>query len=132
MDPLLTCIEASSRAGEYAVTVILPDGGERALVMTVNDDSVQLPAAAGVDGWSPDSESFRAVTEAVLAVDRARRVGTPAVRLLDVPGGWDVGLGNVVLSSTGTPECVAHGELQAAEGGRWECAECGAAALFGG
>lgn len=132
MDPLLTRIEASARAGEYAVTVALPDGSERALVMTVTDDDVHLPAAAGIEGWATGSASYRAVAEAVLAVDRARRIGPPGVQLQDVPGGWDVTLGNVALGADGTPQCVAHGALEAAGDGRWACAECGAAAQFGG
>lgn len=132
MDPLLTRIEASPRAGEYAVTVALPDGSDRSLVMTVTDDgTVLLPAAAGVEGWPSDSASYRAVTEAVLAVDRARRVVPAGVQLQDVPGGWDVTLGNVVLGGAGQPQCVAHGALEAGDGGRWQCPECGAAALFG-
>lgn len=133
MDPLLTRIEATARAGEFAVTVVLPDGTERVLVMTVTGDppTVALPPAAGIDGWTAAAESYRAVTEAVLAVDRARRIGPAGVQLLDVPGGWDVSLGNVILDGSGQPECVAHGALRPVGDGRFECADCGAAALFG-
>ena len=84
-----------------------------------------------IPGWSPDSASFRAAVAAVGALDEARRlVGAQRPQLLDVDGGWDVGLGNVVLAPAGLPACVAHGNLEPVGSQRWECPACGARALF--
>ncbi|HEY0167495.1 MAG TPA: hypothetical protein VGB75_10685 [Jatrophihabitans sp.] len=44
--------------------------------------------------------------------------------------GWDVGIGNVVLSPEGAPTRVGHGELAASEAGVFRCQTCGAAARY--
>jgi hypothetical protein len=68
----------------------------------------------------------------VIAFDRARASVPATATLTDVDGGWDVMLGNVVLSADRTPECGAHGPMQADEAGEWRCAECGARAVLVG
>jgi hypothetical protein len=50
--------------------------------------------------------------------------------LHDVPGGWDVSLGNVVLAASGRARCTAHGEMTADDDGVLVCGECGARARF--
>ncbi|MBV9594588.1 MAG: hypothetical protein JO147_12430 [Actinobacteria bacterium] len=132
MDPLLQRIDAQPRPGSYAVTFLMSDGQERSVVMRVEGDAVDVPAANLLDGWDPASESFRAALTAVAAAHRAREAaGTSRSLLLDVEGGWDVSIGNVVLGDNGRPTCVAHGEMGEPTPGRFECAECGAAATYG-
>ena len=67
---------------------------------------------------------------ALTAVDAARRSLMPAASLQDVPGGWDVSLGNVVLDDAGRPVCTAHGPLTESAD-VFVCAECGARATLG-
>jgi hypothetical protein len=47
-----------------------------------------------------------------------------------VPGGWDVGLGNVTLSGNGIPACASHGEMAPCDDSTFECLECNARAVF--
>jgi hypothetical protein len=139
VDPLLRRIEAHSDSLEvsgvqvstYTVTLVVAGNSERAILMQVVGDTVTVPEANLIPGWSATSETFRAVQSAVAAVHRARTaVGGSQPRLMDVAGGWDVGIGNIVLSDAGRPTCVSHGELARIDGNLVECAECGARALF--
>ncbi len=97
--------------------------------MDVSADGVHVAEANLPDGWSHDSDAFRATADAVRAVHQARSAGPPATTLVDVDGGWDVGLGNVVLNVEGVPSCTAHGAMRAAND-LYECAECGARAAL--
>jgi len=131
MDPLLRKIEALSEPGCYSLTFTLESGEERAIVMRMRGDEPIAPAAGALEGWSPQSATFDATIAAVRALHTARQLTGPAkARLLDIEGGWDVGIGNVILSAAGEPSCVAHGELASVQPGVFRCAECGAAARY--
>jgi hypothetical protein len=71
-----------------------------------------------------------AVAEAVLALHRARARGSTLPTLRDVPGGWDVSIGNVVLTA-GVPHCLADGPMEA-DGDTYTCPVCGARAVLDG
>ncbi len=138
VDPLLQRIDALPEPGCYSVTFLLAGNHERSVVMKVpraadaTARDVIVPEANMLPGWSPASASFVAVLAAVLAVDQARnRADSADEALRDAPGGWDVGIGNIVLDAAGRPSCVAHGELEQVETGRYVCATCQAQALFG-
>jgi hypothetical protein len=146
VNPLLRRIEALNDIGgytnageyvdscDYTATFLLPDGGERAIMIAVAGSEVSAPAANLIPGWPSESESFQAVLAAVRAVHLARTsVSERRPSLLDVPGGWDVGLGNITLSDNGIPTCVSHGELAVldpSDGSRYECEACGASAIY--
>ena len=131
VEPMLTAVEAMTEQGCYTARFRLSNGAEQSAILRVRDGVVGAPEANMIAGWSPESGSFRAVIAVISAMDEARNLaGSQQPRLLDVDGGWDVGLGNVLLDSEGLPACVAHGRLQQGTGDRWACEECGAAALF--
>jgi hypothetical protein len=136
VDPLLHRIEAMPEHGCYSVSFWLDGDNERSVVMKVvgtegTDGEVQAPEANLLPGWSPASASFVAVLAAVRAVHDARSgVAGSAALLRDVPGGWDVGVGNVVLDE-GHPICVAHGGLELTESATYVCPACGAQAMYG-
>jgi hypothetical protein len=133
VNPLLRRIEALADDGAYTVLFGLPDGQERSLVMRAKDGEISVPEANLIPGWPAASDSFQAAVAAVAAMHSARESAGPGrVRLSDVPGGWDVGLGNIVLADSGMPACVGHGELEPREGALFECVTCGALALFDG
>ena len=48
----------------------------------------------------------------------------------DVTGGWDVSLGNIVLSAQGVPSCVSHGDLETTDGVSFHCVGCGARGIY--
>jgi hypothetical protein len=130
-EPLLHRIEALAESCCYAVTVELPNGATGTVTVRVVNGQVGAPEANMIPGWSIDSPSFIATLAAVAAVDEARRSATSSgPRLADVPGGWDVGLGNVVLSAQGRPICVAHGEMAALANGLFQCEGCEARAVL--
>ena len=129
MAAILHRIEALPGAGRYAVTFRRDDGGEQTAVVDVTGDGIHVAEANLPDGWTRDSDAFRTTTNAVRAMHQARAAGRAAIALIDVPGGWDVGLGNVVLSATGVPSCTAHGEM-VVDGEVYECAECGGRAAL--
>jgi hypothetical protein len=132
VDPLLRRIEALSVDGSYALSFLMADGQERSMVISLDNGEVDVPEANLFEGWATTSESFRAAVAAVRAMDHARKaVGPRAGALRDVPGGWDVGLGNVTLSDAGQPVCIAHGELELTESATYQCPSCGALALYG-
>lgn len=131
---MLHRIEALPGDGRYAVTFRRPDGSEQTAVVQITGEGDSAPVdvaeASLPEGWSRDSDAFAATVAAVRAVHTARGIG-PAVALLqDVPGGWDVMMGNVVLGDADVPTCTAHGPMRQAEGERWECAECGSQAAY--
>lgn len=131
MDPLLSRIEALTEPGCYSLTFILGSGEDRALVIRMRGDEPVLPSANSFAGWAPGSRIATAAIAVVRALHQARQgSGGAAGRLLDVEGGWDVGIGNVVLSAEGAPVCVAHGELAPAGSGVFRCETCGAAARY--
>jgi hypothetical protein len=138
VDPLLHRIDALPEHGCYSVTFLIDASHERSVVMKVTGDDVAdvvAPEANMLPGWSVESESNRSVLEVVLSFHRARtRADGGGAVLRDVPGGWDVSVGNVALDKFGRPACVAHGELEPAEPGSaatFVCATCGACARFG-
>lgn len=133
---MLHRIEALAGEGRYALTFRRPDGSEQAAVAQIDgaDDAVDAGAVAIAEsalppGWTAGSPAALATVEAVAAVHRARRALAPdAASLRDVDGGWDVGLGNVVLTD-GVPTCTAHGAMTQSDD-VWVCAECGARAAY--
>jgi hypothetical protein len=132
VNPLLHRVEALPEEGCYAASFLLSNGQERSMVMRVTDDEVIVPEANLIPGWPTTSESFRATLAAIRAIDQARSCGTPPVALLrDVPGGWDVSVGNMALSEDRQPICAAHGEMELTEPGTYQCPTCGALALYG-
>jgi hypothetical protein len=140
VDPLLHRIDALPEHGCYSVTFLIDASHERSVVMKVTGDDladVVAPEANMLPGWSVESESNRTVLEAVVAFHRARtRADSGGAVLRDVPGGWDVSVGNVALDENGRPACAAHGELEVAEASNgsattFVCATCGACARFG-
>ena len=87
-------IEALPGAGRYAVTFRRDDGGEQTAVVDVARSEIRVAEASLPTGWTRDSDAFRATADAVRAVHRARSAGPASSTLIDVEGGWDVGLGN--------------------------------------
>jgi hypothetical protein len=130
MGAVLYRIEALPGAGRHAVTFRRADGTEQTAIVELSGDGVEVAEASLPSGWTRDSEMFAAIADAVRAFDRARRTAPTGPALRDVPGGWDVSLGNVVLGGTGQPTCTAHGEMTP-RGDLFTCAECGAQALLG-
>lgn len=131
MDPLLSKIEALTEPGCYSLTFTLDTGEDRAVVVRMRGDEPVLPSANSFAGWVPGSRIATAAIAVVRALHQARQgSGGSEARLLDIEGGWDVGIGNVVLSAEGAPACVAHGELAPAEAGVFRCEACGAAARY--
>lgn len=131
MGARLERIEALPGSGRYAISFRRDDGGEQTAIVDVTPDGVHVAEANLPDGWTRDSDAFRATADAVRALHSARSAGPAFDALVDVDGGWDVGLGNVVLSGSGIPICTTHGKLILA-GGIYECDECGARARLTG
>jgi hypothetical protein len=131
VDPLLSKVQALGEPGCYSLTFALDTGAERELVIRMRGDEPIMPSANSFEGWTPGSRIVTATIAVVRALHQARQVGGGATqRLLDVEGGWDVGIGNVVLSAAGVPTCVGHGELAPAGDGVFRCETCGAAARY--
>jgi hypothetical protein len=122
-------IEALAGTGRYAVTFQRPDRSEQTAVVQVAGTDVSAAEASLPEGWTRGSDAFAALAEVLFAMERARALGPAAAALVDVDGGWDVMMGNVVLGAEGTPTCTAHGPMQGADG-VYECAECGARAAY--
>ena len=130
VDATLQRIEALPGQGRYAVTFQRLDGSEHTATATVDDTGVEVAEAALPTGWRRDGAPWQPVAAAVTAFDAARRDSAPRTRLRDLPGGWDVSLGNVVLDNEGRPSCTAHGPLTETPQS-FSCEDCGAQALFG-
>lgn len=130
MGAVLHRIEALPGEGRYAVTFQRPDTSEQTAIVHLSDAHVDVAEASLPTGWTVASELFAATADAVRRFDEARRTSATAPALRDVPGGWDVSLGNVVLGEAGQPVCTAHGDLAMADGA-YACPDCGAQALLG-
>jgi hypothetical protein len=130
VDPLHR-IEALPGHSRYAVTFRRSDGSEHTTTVELRGDAIVVAEASLPDGWATGSPARSALRDAILAVDGARSVVPTLAELRDVPGGWDVGLGNVVISTASGPECTAHGVMRAGPHGEYDCADCGARALYG-
>lgn len=130
MGAVLHRIEALPGDGRHAVTFQRPDGTEQTAIVHLAEDGIEVAEASLPFGWTRDSELFAVTAEAVRAFDAARRAAADAPALRDVPGGWDVSLGNVVLGDGGGPVCTAHGRM-AVERDLYTCPECGARAQLG-
>lgn len=120
----LVRIDALPGEGRYAVTFERTDGSEQTAVVHLNADGLDVADASLPAGWTRDSEAFAAVAAAVRSFDEARQHAPAAPSLRDVPGGWDVSLGNVVLGERGRPTCTAHGEMTLTDKKDWLCPEC--------
>jgi hypothetical protein len=125
-------IEALAGNGRYAVTFQRADRSEQTAVVQLSGSSVTAAEASLPEGWTTSSEPFAALADVVLALERARSLGPAASSLMDVDGGWDVMMGNVVLGESGRPTCTAHGPMEPGSGDVWTCAECGARAAYSG
>lgn len=121
-------IEALAGSGRYAVTFQRPDRSEHTAVVQVADGTVHAAEASLPAGWTRESAAFAGMAETVQAMERARALGPATAALVDVDGGWDVMMGNVVLGDGQVPTCTAHGAMEVTDGGVYECAECGARA----
>jgi hypothetical protein len=131
VDPLLYRIEALPDHGCYLASFVLGSGQQCGLTMRVDGDDVLVQPGGAIHDWPETAESFRAALAAVRAIDYAReRVGTGG-GLRDVPGGWDVRVGNVVLSIGGLPSCVAHGDMERTRPATYRCDICGSIAQLG-
>jgi hypothetical protein len=130
VDPLLSKIEALAEPGCYSLTFALDTGADRSVVVRMRGDEPVMPSANSFEGWTPGSRVVTATIAVVRALHQARQgSGGSGGRLVDVDGGWDVGIGNVVLVE-GVPTCVGHGELAPAGDGVFRCGTCGAAARY--
>jgi hypothetical protein len=131
VDPRLNRIEALADPGCYSLTFELDGGGEQSVVARMRGPVAVLPVNAFA-GWAAGSPSFQAVAAVVQNLDAARELAAPSgPRLVDLDGGWDVGLGNVILRD-GQPACVSHGPLELLEQTRYRCVVCGARAGYPG
>lgn len=129
VDPRLNKIEALAEPGCYSLTFQLDGGDEQAVVARMRGQAATLPANA-FTGWAAGSASFQAVVGVVQGLHAARELAGPSqFHLIDLDGGWDVGLGNVILRD-GQPACVSHGPLELLAPARYRCAVCGAKAGY--
>jgi hypothetical protein len=131
MAVLLHAVEALPGAGRYAVTFRRPDGLDQTAVVHVGEGGLDVAAASLPEGWHRDSTPFVAMAAVVSALHDARSIVPPAAELTDIDGGWDVSLGNVVLSD-GVPTCSAHGAMAHGDEDVYECAVCAARARYAG
>jgi hypothetical protein len=122
-------IEALPGEGRYSVTFRGTGGAEQNTVVHLTEDGLDAAPASLPGTWQPDTEAFALLVDAVAAFDRARRSDTAPADLLDVDGGWDVMIGNVVLLPANVVTCVAHGTMSLVDE-VWTCPECGARAVF--
>ena len=122
-------IEALPGEGRYTVTFRATGGAEQSAIVHLTDDGVDVAPASLPEGWDRESDSFALLTDAVQAVDRARRASAAPAELQDVDGGWDVMIGNVTLEAGNIVTCASHGVMHMVDG-VWTCPECGARAIF--
>ena len=111
------------------VTFAAPGGAEQSAVAHLTADGLDVAPASLPDAWQPGSDPFDLLVDAVRAFDRARRSSAARAELLDVPGGWDVMIGNVVLAPGDIVTCPSHGAMRLVDE-VWTCPECGARAVF--
>jgi hypothetical protein len=131
VDSALHRIEALAGVGRYSVTFRSGAGVEQSAVAHVVEDRVELAPAGLPPDWQAGGPAFEMVVAALVAVDRARRTAHAPAELIDVEGGWDVMIGNVVLDQ-GVVTCAAHGAMTLQKSGVWHCEDpnCGAQAIF--
>jgi hypothetical protein len=131
VDSALHRIEALPGAGRYAVTFRTGSGVEQSAVAQIAGERVELAAAGLPPDWQAGRPAFGKLVEALVALDRARRTTHAPTELIDVEGGWDVMIGNVVLE-LGLVTCASHGSMQLQDAGVWLCLtpDCGARAIF--
>ena len=130
MDSALHRIEALAGAGRYSVTFTSGSGVEQSAVAQVTDWQVEIAPASLPADWQSGSAPHDELIAAILAFDRARHVASAPAELIDVDGGWDVMIGNVVLVA-GVVTCAAHGPMTLTDG-IWVCEDpnCGARAIY--
>src|SRR5689334_17843496 len=128
VDAELQRIAALAGTGRYELGFRFADGSQGTAVVEVAGTGLRAAPAALPPGWAAGSEALDAVTEAVLALHRARAHGAALPTLRDVPGGWDVSIGNVVLAD-GIPTCLADGPMET-DGDTYTCPVCGARAVL--
>jgi len=116
--------------GRYSVTFQTSSGAEHSIVAQVTRDDVTIATSTLPSDWQADGPAHAQLVLALLAVDRARGLAQAPAELLDVDGGWDVMIGNVLLEA-GVVTCAAHGPMEL-DGSVWRCLEpnCGAQALY--
>jgi hypothetical protein len=129
VDEVLHRIEALPGDGRFAICFRGAAGTEHVTVAQLRAGELDIAPATLPAGWEPGGEAYGLLVDVVNALDRARRPGTAQAQLFDVPGGWDVMIGNVVLERGETVACAAHGPMQNQDG-IWMCLECGAKAAF--
>ena len=131
VEPLLHGVESLPERGAYLLTLIFPDQQKQTVIAKITDEAVTIPAASMVRDWPEDSESYQQMTQTLLAFEATRQAVTGQVQQLrDVPGGWDVAIGNVILNADGKPTCADHGVMEQIAT-RCFCEECKAQAIFG-
>ena len=130
MAAVLHKIEALAGEGRYAVTFQRADRSEQTAVVQLAGGEVSAAEASLPDGWTSNSPAYQAMAAAVTALHAARGTGPKQAALIDVDGGWDVMMGNVVLGADHVPTCTAHGAMTEQGNDRWTCPECGAAAAY--
>jgi hypothetical protein len=127
---VLHAIEALPGARRYVATFRRADGSEQTAVVEARESTVVVAEASLPPGWGAGTTEHEALSAVVRALDAARSLTASDSQLRDVDGGWDVGLGNVVLEA-GVPTCTAHGPMESRANKRYECTVCGAAAQLG-
>jgi hypothetical protein len=128
VDAELLRIAALPGSGRYELGFRFADGSLGTAVVEVDDAGMRAAPASLPPGWGAGSLELAAVTDAVLALHRARAQAGPLPSLRDVPGGWDVSIGNVVLTD-GVPHCLADGAMER-DGDVYACPVCGARAVL--
>ena len=131
MDPLLRKIEALDEPGCYSVTFTLDTGEDRAVVIRMRGDEPVVPSANSFTGWAPGSRIVTATVAVVRALHQARQsTGGSGAQLADIDGGWDVSIGNVVLSPDGSTQLRGARRAGPSGDGVYRCETCGAAARY--
>jgi hypothetical protein len=131
VDAALHRIEALPGAGRYSVTFRNGVGVEQSAVAQITGDQVELAPASLPPDWQAGGPAFDLLVHALIAVDQARRTADSPTELIDVDGGWDVMIGNVLLGG-GVVSCAAHGPMELRDDSVWSCldADCGAQAIY--
>jgi hypothetical protein len=132
VDSVLHRIEALPGSGRYAITFTFGAGVEQSAVAQVSDGQIVIAPASLPPDWQNGSAAYEGLVAVLLAFDRTRHLANAPAELLDVDGGWDVMIGNVVLDG-GVVTCASHGPM-ALHGDIWVCEDpnCGARAIYAG
>ena len=129
MDVGLHGIEALPGQGRYTITFRGAGGAEQTAIAQLNGPRLEIAPASLPDGWEAGSEQHGLLHAAISALEMARHSVHAPAELQDVDGGWDVMIGNVVLSPGNIVTCAAHGVMHLVDD-VWTCPECGARATF--